>query len=94
MVVNHIVWSVLKKKDDTIQRLWKIETYNAYNKARRRAERVILESNPLAENLKTESIQIVTKEHKRSTAVLVYSDESNIAAVIEGVERETNDKED
>lgn len=91
MAMNHIVWSVLRRKDDTIQRLWKIQVYKTYHIARRRAERVILESNPLVENVKTEAIQIITEGNRQGTAVLVYSDTENIAAVIEEVERETND---
>tara|TARA_R110000824_G_scaffold42980_3_gene125920 strand:+ start:598 stop:867 length:270 start_codon:yes stop_codon:yes gene_type:complete len=89
--MNHVVWSVLRRKDETIQRLWKIQVYSAYHRARRRAERVILESNPLVESVKAESVQIVTEGNKQSTAVLVYSDTESIAAVIEEVERETND---
>jgi hypothetical protein len=91
MAMNHIVWSVLRRRDSTIQRLWKIHVYKTYHIARRRAELVILESNPLAENLKEESVQLITEQNKQSTAVLVYSDTGNIAAVIEEVERETND---
>lgn len=89
--MNHIVWSVLRRRDETIQRLWKIKVYAAYHRARRRAERVILESNPLVETVKVEPIQIITEGNKQATAVLVYSDTGNIAAVIEEVERETND---
>ena len=86
--MKHIVWSVLRKKDETIQRLWKMaRPTESVVVAMRRAKRVILESNPSAEEIKSEEISIVTEENIQTTVVLVYSDAGNIAAVIE---RETN----